>query len=113
MGGTWRASPPGYEQLEIDHELLAGGLVPVAAGMPKHDGQTAIRIRNRHAALYGARLQPGGHVQMPDALNRVRYHDFAVDTLYPSTMTCGVPEGSAFDCQETTMRRVSPGSSHM
>ena len=24
---------PGYEQLEIDHELLSGGLVPVASGM--------------------------------------------------------------------------------
>ena len=29
---------PGYEQLEIDDELLAGGLVPVASGMDKHDG---------------------------------------------------------------------------
>jgi redox-sensitive bicupin YhaK (pirin superfamily) len=58
---------PGYEQLEIDHELLAGGLVPVASGMAKHDGQTAIRIRNKHAALYAARLQPGRSVQLPEA----------------------------------------------
>src|SRR4051812_35477752 len=28
---------PGYEQLEIDGELLSGGLVPVASGMDKHD----------------------------------------------------------------------------
>src|ERR687886_1750781 len=27
---------PGYEQLEIDHELLSGGLVPVASGRPEH-----------------------------------------------------------------------------
>ena len=58
---------PGYEQLEIDGELLSGGLVPVASGMAKHEGQSAIRIRNRYAALYAARLQPGQSVQLPDA----------------------------------------------
>ena len=58
---------PGYEQLEIDAELLSGGLVPVASGMAKHEGQSAIRIRNRYAALYAARLQPGQSVQLPDA----------------------------------------------
>ena len=50
---------PGYEQLEIDDELLTGGLVPVASGMDKHDGASAIRIRNQYAALHAARLQPG------------------------------------------------------
>ena len=35
---------PGYEQLEIGDELLRGGLVPVASGMAKHDGASAIRI---------------------------------------------------------------------
>ena len=58
---------PGYEQLEIDAELLAGGLVPVASGMPEHDGASAIRIRNRYAALHAARLRPGQSVQLPDA----------------------------------------------
>ncbi len=58
---------PGYEQLEIDHELLSGGLVPVASGMPEHDGASAIRIRNRYAALHAARLQPGQSVELPDA----------------------------------------------
>jgi len=58
---------PGYEQLEIGHELLAGGLVPVASGMRKHDGASAIRIRNRGAALHAARLQPGHSVVLPDA----------------------------------------------
>jgi redox-sensitive bicupin YhaK (pirin superfamily) len=56
---------PGYEQLEIDSELLSGGLVPVASGMDKHDA--AIRIKNRHAALYAARLEAGGRVRLPDA----------------------------------------------
>jgi len=29
---------PGYEQLELEGELLAGGLIPVASGMAKHEG---------------------------------------------------------------------------
>ncbi len=58
---------PGYEQLEIDDSLLAGGLVPVASGMDKHDGASAIRIKNRYAALYAARLQPGQSVELPEA----------------------------------------------
>jgi quercetin 2,3-dioxygenase len=62
-----RGIAPGYEQLEIDHELLSGGLVTVASGMPEHDGAAAIRIKNRYAALHAARLQPGQSVQLPDA----------------------------------------------
>jgi len=58
---------PGYEQLEIDHELLAGSLVPVASGLPEHEGAAAIRIKNRYAALHAARLQPGQSVTLPDA----------------------------------------------
>jgi hypothetical protein len=58
---------PGYEQLEIADELLRGGLVPVASGMPRHDGESAIRIAQRDAALYAARLRPGATVTLPDA----------------------------------------------
>ncbi|GAA3147582.1 pirin-like bicupin family protein [Planomonospora alba] len=58
---------PGYEQLEIDAELLGGGLVPVASGMAEHDGAAAIRIKNRYAALHAARLAPGRSVQLPEA----------------------------------------------
>jgi quercetin 2,3-dioxygenase len=58
---------PGYEQLEIDHELLTGGLVPVASGMARHEGASAIRIGNQHAALHAARLQPGQSVVLPEA----------------------------------------------
>ena len=58
---------PGYEQLEIGDELLSGGLVAVASGMDKHDGASAIRIRNRYAALHAARLQPGQSVELPEA----------------------------------------------
>ena len=56
---------PGYEQLDIGDELLRGGLVPVASGMAKHE--SGIRISNRDAALYAARLQPGAEVTLPEA----------------------------------------------
>jgi hypothetical protein len=62
-----RGIDPGYEQLEIDHELLSGGLVTVASGMPEHDGAAAIRIKNRYAALHVARLRSGQSVQLPEA----------------------------------------------
>jgi redox-sensitive bicupin YhaK (pirin superfamily) len=58
---------PGYEQLEIDDELMRGGLVPVASGMPQHEGDAAIRIKNRYAALHAARLEPGRRVTLPEA----------------------------------------------
>ncbi|MCU1494995.1 MAG: Pirin domain protein [Acidimicrobiaceae bacterium] len=58
---------PGYEQTEISDEVLRGGLVPVASGMPEHVDAAAIRIQNRFAALHAARLQPGQSVTIPDA----------------------------------------------
>jgi redox-sensitive bicupin YhaK (pirin superfamily) len=56
---------PGYEQLDINDALAAGGLVPVASGMSQHD--SAIRIQQQHAALFAARLAAGGAVALPDA----------------------------------------------
>ena len=58
---------PGYQQLEIDDELLRGGLVTIASGMPEHADATAITIRNRYAALRGARLHAGESVELPEA----------------------------------------------
>jgi redox-sensitive bicupin YhaK (pirin superfamily) len=58
---------PGYEQLEVAHERLAGSLVPVASGMAQHRDETAIRIANKYAALHVARLQPGQVVELPEA----------------------------------------------
>jgi redox-sensitive bicupin YhaK (pirin superfamily) len=58
---------PGYEQLEIEDDLLRGGLVPVASGMDKHEGASAIRIKNRYAALHAARLGVGQSVELPEA----------------------------------------------
>jgi redox-sensitive bicupin YhaK (pirin superfamily) len=58
---------PGYQQLEIDDELLRGGLVTIASGMPEHRERSAISIRNRYAALHGARMQPDNSVELPQA----------------------------------------------
>ena len=58
---------PGYEQLELDDAQLRNVLAPVASGMAHHDGESAIRIRNRYAALLVARLDPGASVELPDA----------------------------------------------
>jgi redox-sensitive bicupin YhaK (pirin superfamily) len=58
---------PGYQQLEIDDELLSGGLVTIASGMPQHRDQSAISIRNRYAALHGARLRAGQSTELPPA----------------------------------------------
>ncbi|MDN3359669.1 pirin-like bicupin family protein [Actinomadura sp. DC4] len=58
---------PGYEQLEIEDELLRGGLVTVASGMPRHEERSAIRIKNKYAALHVARLQAGQSVELPEA----------------------------------------------
>jgi hypothetical protein len=58
---------PGYEQLEIPDEQLRGALAPVASGRPSHAGAAAIRINQRDAALYAARLDPGHSVGLPAA----------------------------------------------
>ncbi|MGK2866050.1 MAG: pirin family protein [Mycobacterium sp.] len=58
---------PGYQQLEIDDELLRGKLVTIASGMPEHRDHSAITIGNKYAALHGARLQAGESVQLPQA----------------------------------------------
>src|ERR1700733_7348699 len=58
---------PGYEQLELDPADLQSRLAVVASGMTRHRDQTAIRIRNRYAALHVARLGPGESVTIPDA----------------------------------------------
>ena len=58
------AIDPGYQQLDINGQLAAGGLVPIASGQG-HDA--AISIQQRDAVLWGARLQAGEGVQVPDA----------------------------------------------
>ena len=58
---------PGYEQAEINDELLSGGLVPVASGRGEHKDAAAIRIKQKDATLHAARLAPGASVTLPTA----------------------------------------------
>jgi len=58
---------PGYEQLDITDELTRGGLVPVASGMERHRDHTAIRIAQKHAALFAARMADGESIVLPTA----------------------------------------------
>jgi quercetin 2,3-dioxygenase len=53
--------------LEIEDDLLRGGLIPIASGMDKHHGASAIQIKNKYAALYAARLHPGDMIELPEA----------------------------------------------
>lgn len=54
---------PGYEQLDISAEIASGSLVPIASGK-RHEG--AITIHQRDAVLWGARLDAGGRIDVPD-----------------------------------------------
>jgi redox-sensitive bicupin YhaK (pirin superfamily) len=59
--------PPSYQQAEVDDALSTGELVPIASGLPKHASTSAIRINQRGAGLYAARLPAGASVQLPTA----------------------------------------------
>jgi redox-sensitive bicupin YhaK (pirin superfamily) len=67
-----RSIDPSYEQLDINSELGpidagSGELVVLASGMDAHRDRRAISIRQQHAALHVARLQPGASVGVPAA----------------------------------------------
>ena len=67
-----RSIEPSYQQLDINSELGpveagSGELVVVASGMDAHRDRRAISIRQQHAALHAARLQPGASVDLPSA----------------------------------------------
>jgi len=55
---------PGYQQLDINDQLAAGGLVPIASGQG-HDA--AISIQQKDAVLWGARLSPDEWIVVPEA----------------------------------------------
>lgn len=60
---------PGYQQLEIDDQLAAGGLVTVASGLPRYRDRTAIAINSSHSALHVAKSAPDAQatVELPEA----------------------------------------------
>jgi redox-sensitive bicupin YhaK (pirin superfamily) len=62
-----RGIKPGYEQLDVSSALVGGPLVPVASGLAKHRDATAIRVQQRDAGLYVARLRDGQSVALPSA----------------------------------------------
>jgi redox-sensitive bicupin YhaK (pirin superfamily) len=55
---------PAYEQLDINPQIVKGGLVPLASGRG-HDA--AISIRQKDAVLWVGRLTPGESVTVPDS----------------------------------------------
>jgi redox-sensitive bicupin YhaK (pirin superfamily) len=55
---------PGYEQRDITDAISSGDLVAIASGQG-HDG--AVAIHQRDAVLWGARVQAGATVTVPDA----------------------------------------------
>jgi redox-sensitive bicupin YhaK (pirin superfamily) len=57
---------PGYEQRDLNADLARGGLVAIASGQG-HPG--AIRIHQRGAVLWGARLAAGATATIPDAVH--------------------------------------------
>jgi len=58
---------PGYDQLDVGPALDSGELLVVASGMPRHRHDSAISMRQEHAALYAARLAPGAGTVSPVA----------------------------------------------
>ena len=62
-----RGIDPGYEQLDINDELSLGGLVVVASGMEKYQDRRAIKINQKYATLFSARMKPNEVVQLPHA----------------------------------------------
>jgi redox-sensitive bicupin YhaK (pirin superfamily) len=62
-----RGIAPGYEQLDVSDALAGGRLVAVASGLAKHRDETAIRINQRDAGLYAARLADGQAIVLPAA----------------------------------------------
>jgi redox-sensitive bicupin YhaK (pirin superfamily) len=55
---------PGYEETNVGDLLSSGSLFPIASGIG-HEG--AVRIHQKHAVLWGARLKPGNSVVLPDS----------------------------------------------
>ncbi len=72
---------PGYDQADVSAELAAGGLIAIASGDPLVD--SAIRIANRSATLWVARLSRGERARLPSgryahafvSAGRVRFAD--------------------------------------
>jgi redox-sensitive bicupin YhaK (pirin superfamily) len=58
---------PDHQRAEAAAELAAGGLVPIASGIPAHRDAAVVRIRQAGAALHAGRLPAGESVTLPAA----------------------------------------------
>jgi redox-sensitive bicupin YhaK (pirin superfamily) len=58
---------PSYQQQDVTDLLATGELVPIASGLPKDAGATAVTINQSRAGLSAARLGPGQSFQLPAA----------------------------------------------
>ena len=102
-------------KLEIDHELLRGGLVPVASGMARHDGASAIRIKNKYAALHAARLGSGDTVELARGAvpALVRAHGatsrWRAPASWQKATPCGLPRPVASGSARPSLPRSSSG----
>jgi hypothetical protein len=99
---------PGYEQLEVPDSELQNKLVPVASGRPEHTDDAAIRIGQRDAALYAARLQPGASVSLPEA---PYLHLFVAAGDVDLESAGRLDEGDAVRFTATGGQRVTAGES--
>src|SRR5579884_726616 len=93
---------PGYQQHEVDNELLTSGLTTIASGMPGQDA--AITVHNRNAALHGARLRPGDGVELPSA---PYLHLFITSGLVSVEGVGDLQEGDAVRFTASDGRRVT------
>ena len=64
---TPRRSRPATSSSTSDPRWTPVSLLVVASGMPQHRHESAISIRQEHAALYAARLAPGASTMSPVA----------------------------------------------
>jgi redox-sensitive bicupin YhaK (pirin superfamily) len=93
---------PGYQEGSVSADLATGALVKVAAG----DGDAAIHINQRDAALYVARLAPGGTAEVPDAPH---VHVFVADGDAALEDAGSLAEGDAVRLTGAGARRVTAG----
>jgi hypothetical protein len=77
---------PSYEQRDLSDALAQGGLVPVASGQG-HEG--AVRIHQRDAVLYVARLAPREAVTVPEAAHVHAYVALGSLALDDATLATG------------------------
>jgi redox-sensitive bicupin YhaK (pirin superfamily) len=95
---------PGYQQREVDAELAASELVPIASGLQRHRDTAAIAINNRYAALHVARLSAGDAVELPEA---PYLHLFVARGEVDLEDTAALDEGDAARLTYSGARRVT------